>query len=180
VAAEEMAEDYLPTLAAVTQAMLTGRPVQLRRLGIFVDEEAAVKKAAEALKIHTKALTDQQKHAAINAAVMEKMREKTEKAGATPEDAAGAWAQTGAAWRRTKESAGRALGPAATGAANWLTQFIERGEGIAGGDNPTMRGLLDYFRKHPTAARWVGGYDASRNQGSVRVDKLTVRSAVGN
>lgn len=75
-------------LDALTEALLRGRTMGLKSIGVVVDNEAAVKSYAEALGVTTEALSENDKLEAIRAATLDALAAKRAQLSAVEDDAA--------------------------------------------------------------------------------------------
>lgn len=165
IAADEIGGDYMQSLQDVQAAIVTGRPVMLRRLGIMVDEDAAVRKAAAALKTHTKELNSNAKQQAISAAIMDEIRKKNKEAGPPARDAASSWAEAGAAWSRTREEIGKKVGPVSQVAAETITGALDPKKSMW---DPQTKYMMWWMRQHPK----IGGLLSNPVQKAITASEI--------
>jgi hypothetical protein len=108
-AADQTGGDFAGSLQEVNAAMVSGRPIMLRRLGLMVDLEKAEKEWARANNRSAGSLTAMEKAAIHSNAALEGMRSKlpTGPTGGGPGDAL---SRAGAAWKSGRERLGEVMG----------------------------------------------------------------------
>ena len=109
-AADATGGDFAGALGEVNAAMITGRPTMLRRLGLHVDTEKAVKDAAHAQNKLVAAMSDEAKHGAIANAVLAEMKKRLDGMPAGAKTAGDALSEFGKNWGELKEHMGRGFG----------------------------------------------------------------------
>lgn len=112
--AEELGDtlgvDTAQGINALVEALETGRTKSLKMLGIVVDSDAAYRKYADAHRLVAEKLTDEQKRLAMQEAIMEKIRERSDALGESTATNADAFERLGVAAENSFASIYRWIG----------------------------------------------------------------------
>lgn len=184
-AADATGTDFAGALDEVNAAMMSGRPAALRRLGLHVDTDKAVKAAASAQHKLVASLSDEAKHGAVVNAVLAEMRMRLEGLRPGQKTAGASLAELSANWDELKEHMGAGFGEMLGPALRGINDVAAGRKGVGGA-------LLGTAGAYGRLINEVSGHDAPDEnrfrkrtvnvgqwQRSIKVDKITTRSAGG-